>query len=86
MDKPSLPRPYPPVSLYARGPICLQACQVPKTGITLTLKLISANTNPYPNFEALDVNMCTEIYFQKPGQIGPRAKNNRANRADPFHI
>jgi hypothetical protein len=23
------------------------------------------------------------MYFQKPGQIGPRAKNNRANRAGP---
>jgi hypothetical protein len=112
-----VPRPDLPVSLYARGPICPEACKVPKTGLILTLILTLTQTNTNESgiskklvlkslekvlifvsafvyepcitfcvvFEALDV-VCREIYFQKCGQIGPRAKNNRANRAVPINV
>jgi hypothetical protein len=78
-DKPSLLRPDAPVSLYARGLICPEACKVPKTGLTLTLTLTLANTNPNPNSKARDVQGDV-----KNGQIGLHAKNNRANRAGPL--
>jgi hypothetical protein len=75
----SLPRPDTTVSFYARSPICPEACRIPKTGLTLTLTL--ANTNPYPNSEALDV-MCREMSFPKPVQIGPRAKKQPSKSSE----
>jgi hypothetical protein len=63
--------------------MCPEALKVYKTGVILTLILTLANTNPNPNpnSEAMDV-VCKETYFQKLGQFGPRAKNNRANQTD----